>query len=62
MKEILLTENELSVIGMIFQDYRKQIEKDYCWSDEDWEAYQSILNYLKEKEYIIENDKQQNTN
>ena len=56
MKKILLTETELSVIGMIFQDYGKQIEQNYCWSDEDWEAYQSILNYLKEKEYIVENN------
>ena len=54
MKKILLSETELSVIGMIFQDYGKQIEKDYCWGDEDWEAYLSILKYLKEKQYICE--------
>jgi hypothetical protein len=54
MKNILLTETELSVIGMIFQDYGKQIEQDYCWGDEDWAAYLSILKYLKEKQYICE--------
>jgi hypothetical protein len=41
MKKILLTETELSVIGMVFQD-------------EDWAAYLSILKYLKAKQYICE--------
>jgi Lhr-like helicase len=53
-KKVIMTETELSVIGMIFQDYGKVIEEAYVWNDEDWNAYQSIVKYLKEKQYICE--------
>jgi hypothetical protein len=53
-KKVIMTETELSVIGMIFQDYGKVIEETYVWNDEEWNAYQSIVKYLKEKQYICE--------
>jgi hypothetical protein len=51
-KKIEMTENELWVIGMLFEEFGSQAEKSWAWSDDDWKAYQSIKNYLTDKQYM----------
>ena len=51
-KNISLTENELFVIGMFLETFGDRAEKEIAWSEEDYKSYLSILEYLKEKQYI----------
>jgi hypothetical protein len=53
-KKIIITDRALFVIGMFFDTFSERADKEIAWNQEDYEAYLSIKEYLKDNQYINE--------